>query len=68
MNTTTSLKLYGSLICPYVQRVRSVLLYLNLPFEYQEVDLFTYENREPWYKAKNPMGTVPTLEVDGVVS
>ncbi len=41
MATPSKLILYGCLICPYVQRVRTALEFLKVPYDYEEVDLIT---------------------------
>lgn len=45
-------------------RVRLTLHQLEIPFEYQEVDILKGETREPWFLAKNPAGQIPLLELD----
>jgi glutathione S-transferase len=44
-------------------RVRNVLAYKNLKYEYKPVDLFAHENLKPEYRKVNPNQRVPTLEI-----
>lgn len=46
-------------------RVRIALNLLGLPYTARTVDLLSGENRGPAYRALNPQGLVPTLEIDG---
>ena len=48
-------------------RVRWLLAELDMPHEVALVDVFLSEGRKPEYRAKNPHGFVPALEVDGQV-
>jgi maleylacetoacetate isomerase len=50
---------------PY--RVRIALNLKNLAYDYAPVNLVTGEQREAAYRAVNPQGLVPALEVDGHV-
>lgn len=47
-------------------RVRIALNLLGLPFESRPVDLLKGEQRGPANLARNPLGLVPTLEIDGL--
>lgn len=60
----SNLKLYGALICPYVQRVRFLLEEAKIPYEYQEINLLAKEHNEEWYKTINPSMKVPSLILD----
>lgn len=44
-------------------RVRSVLAFKNIPYEYRGVSLYTGEQHSEAFKAINPAGMVPTLLV-----
>ncbi|THV04417.1 hypothetical protein K435DRAFT_816962 [Dendrothele bispora CBS 962.96] len=55
--------LFGSCFCPYVQRVWAAFEYLQIPYQYYEVD--------PYKKPKDllelsPKGLVPALRLDNV--
>ncbi|CCW60523.1 unnamed protein product [Phytomonas sp. EM1] len=52
------LVLYGSTLCPFVDRVRLACVLRKVPVFHVEVDL---SNTPPWYSYINPRGTVPTL-------
>jgi glutathione S-transferase len=45
-------------------KVRLVLRWLGIPFEYHEVDILKGESRTPSFIAKNPFGQIPVLELD----
>ena len=45
-------------------RVRIALAYKNVAYEYRAVNLLSQENRSDDYTALNPIGQVPTLELD----
>ena len=47
------------------QKVLYVLEELNLPYEFQLVDLFNRENKKPHILKLNPIGKVPILVHDG---
>ena len=49
--------LYGHHLCPFVERVRIVLAYHQLPHQPVEMDL---TKRPRWYKLLNPGRKVPT--------
>ena len=48
-------------------RTRLALNWKGVPFEYVGVNLVEGEQHSDAYKAKNPQGLVPALEVDGVM-
>jgi maleylacetoacetate isomerase len=48
-------------------RVRIALEYLGIPYRKAPVDLLKGEQRAEDYRAINPQGLVPTLEIDGQV-
>lgn len=47
-------------------RVRIALAYKNLPYEPRFVNLLEGEQKKPENLARNPIGHVPTLTIDGV--
>ncbi|XP_055892643.1 glutathione S-transferase omega-1-like isoform X2 [Biomphalaria glabrata] len=47
--------------CPYAQRTRLVLAHKNIPYETINVNLV---DKPEWFFEKNPLGLVPTLELD----
>lgn len=58
------MKLYDSTTAPNPRRVRIFLAEKGLEVPMVQVDIVSAENRKPEYLAKNPMGTVPMLELD----
>ena len=56
-----TIQLYGCLICPYVQRVRTTLEYLNLDYAYVEKDLLTGKNKQSDYLKIVPSGQIPAI-------
>ena len=60
------MRLYGFWRSSATWRVRIALAYKNLPYEYLPVDLRKDggEQNKPPFRAKNPMGRVPVLELD----
>jgi glutathione S-transferase len=57
-------KLYDSKMAPNPRRVRIFLAEKGVEVPTVQVDLAKAENRSAEYLAKNPMGTVPLLELD----
>src|SRR5437867_883500 len=53
--------LYSAEMCPFAQRVRSVLVHLDMPFELRMVDL---DRRDPEFLRNSPTGIIPLL-LDG---
>jgi len=53
------LRVYSMRFCPYAQRTRLVLDYLQIPHEVVNINL---KDKPDWFLARNPFGTVPTLE------
>jgi glutathione S-transferase len=45
-------------------KIRLALAQLNIPVEYQVVDLLAAETRQAGFLAINPMGQIPVLELD----
>jgi len=58
------MKLYDSRMAPNPRRVRIFLAEKGIEVPVVQVDLAKAENRAPGYLAKNPMGTLPLLELD----
>ena len=58
-----ALKLYGNLVCPYVQRARIVAMEKNIPMQF--VTIAPGAPAPKWFAAINPKMTVPTLNVAG---
>ena len=48
-------------------RTRLALNWKGVPYEYVGVNLVEGEQHSDAYKAKNPQGLVPALEVDGEI-
>jgi maleylacetoacetate isomerase len=48
-------------------RVRIALEHLGIPYRKEPVDLLKGEQRSEDYRAINPQGLVPTLDIDGLV-
>ncbi|MEH6516356.1 MAG: glutathione S-transferase family protein [Halioglobus sp.] len=59
-----ALILYGSKLSPYSYRIELLLHYLQLPYEYIEVELSEESLRAPEFLAINPLGEVPVLLAD----
>jgi len=58
------MRLYSFWRSSSTYRVRIVLHWKGVPFEYVPVNLLRGEQHAPEYRAKNPLGTVPALEVE----
>jgi glutathione S-transferase len=58
------MKIYDSKVAPNPRRVRIFLAEKGIEVPYEEVDLNSAVNRGPEFRKKNPMGTVPVLELD----
>uniref|UniRef100_F7AV59 Glutathione S-transferase omega n=1 Tax=Ciona intestinalis TaxID=7719 RepID=F7AV59_CIOIN len=58
------LRVYGMKFCPYVQRLKLVLAAKGVAHETININLLS---KPKWYFTKNPMGKVPTIEIDDVV-
>ena len=58
------MKLYDATIAPNPRRVRMFLAEKGIEVPLEPVDINTAENRKPEFVAKNPMGTLPLLELD----
>ena len=58
------MKIYDSKVAPNPRRARIFLAEKGIEVPYEEVDLGSAINRGPEFRKKNPMGTVPVLELD----
>lgn len=58
------MKIYDSKTAPNPRRVRVFLAEKGIQVPYEEVDIVNAVNRSPEFRKKNPMGTVPVLELD----
>ena len=54
---------YWSSVCS--QKARMCLAEKGLEWQSRHVDIFRFENYEPWYTKLNPKAVVPTLDHDG---
>ena len=58
------MKIYNSQTAPNPRRVRIFLAEKGIQVPYEEVDINNAVNRTPEFRKKNPMGTLPVLELD----
>jgi glutathione S-transferase len=58
------MKIYNSSTAPNPRRVRVFLAEKGIQVPYEEVDLVKAVNRGPEFRKKNPLATVPVLELD----
>ena len=58
------MKLYDSAMAPNPRRVRIFLAEKGIDVPLEQVDIGKAENRKEPFLAKNPMGTLPVLELD----
>lgn len=58
------MKYYDLPASPNARRVRILMAEKDLDIPTQVVDMMKGENKEPWYLAKNSLGTMPVLELD----
>jgi glutathione S-transferase len=56
--------LYDSAMAPNPRRVRIFLAEKGIEIPIEQVNIATAENREPPFRAKNSLGTLPVLELD----
>ena len=61
------LKFYGSDLSSPSNKVRFTANYLNLPHEYQRVNLRNGEQKQEWFLKLNPVGKIPVMDDDGFV-
>jgi glutathione S-transferase len=58
------MKIYESRNAPNPRRVRIFLAEKGIQVPYEEIDIVKAVNRGPEFRQKNPLGTVPVLELD----
>jgi glutathione S-transferase len=58
------MKIYDSKTAPNPRRVRIFLAEKGIQVPYEDVDINNAVNRGPEFRKKNPMGTLPVLELD----
>ncbi|ESN94052.1 hypothetical protein HELRODRAFT_180212 [Helobdella robusta] len=58
------LRLYSMRFCPYAERTRMILQFLNVPHEIVNINL---RDKPDWFVERNPLGLVPVLEIDDKV-
>jgi len=58
------MKIYESNTAPNPRRVRVFLAEKGIQVPYEQVDIGNAVNRQAEFRKKNPMGTVPVLELD----
>ena len=58
------MKIYDSNTAPNPRRVRIFLAEKGVAVPYEQVDITKADNRSPAFRAKNPLGTLPVLELD----
>ena len=58
------MKVHDSKAAPNPRRVRIFVAEKGLDVPFEEVDIMNAVNRQAEFRQKNPMGTVPVLELD----
>ncbi|MFT4941394.1 MAG: glutathione S-transferase [Paraglaciecola sp.] len=58
------MKIFETRTAPSPRRVRIFLSEKNIPMDYVQLDIEKGENLSPQFKAKNPVGKVPILQLD----
>jgi glutathione S-transferase len=58
------MKIYDSKSAPNPRRVRVFLAEKGVEIAYEQIDIASGANRSAEFRAKNPMGTLPVLELD----
>src|SRR5262245_66223029 len=58
------MKLYDSKTAPNPRRVRIFLAEKGITVPVEQVDIVSAQNRSAEFRGKNPMGTLPVLELD----
>ena len=58
------MKIYDSQTAPNPRRVRIFLAEKGIAVPYEQVDIVKADNRAAEFRAKNPLGTLPVLELD----
>nr|ADC35418.1 glutathione S-transferase [Pinctada fucata] len=62
--TPGMMRMYNMQFCPFAQRTKLVLEYKEIPHEVVNVNL---KYKPDWFRARNPLGLVPTLELGDIV-
>jgi glutathione S-transferase len=57
------LRVYGDMISGNCYKIKLLLNHLDMPHEWQHVDIMKGESRTPAFLARNPNGRVPMLEL-----
>lgn len=60
-----TITVYGSSLSTYVRTVRLLLEEAGAEYDLKDIDFFKGEHHSPEYRAINPFGKIPTLEVNG---
>jgi glutathione S-transferase len=58
------MKIYDSQTAPNPRRVRIFLAEKGIEVPFEQVDIVKADNRSPEFRRKNPLGTLPVLELD----
>jgi glutathione S-transferase len=58
------MKIYDSQTAPNPRRVRIFLAEKGIAVPYEQVDIVKADNRSAEFRTKNPLGTLPVLELD----
>lgn len=58
-------RVYGDSISGNCYKIKLVLHELDLPYEWEEIDILSGDTRRPGFLARNPNGKVPVLDVEG---
>jgi len=58
------MKIYDSQTAPNPRRVRMFLAEKGIEVPYEQVDIVKADNRSAEFRRKNPLGTLPVLELD----
>jgi len=63
--TKDKLRIYNMRFCPYAQRTLLALQAKQIPHEVVNISL---ANKPDWYLERNPLGKVPSLELNGKIT
>lgn len=58
------LNVYGMSLSGNCYKIKLLLTQLNMPFSWQEIDIMKGETSTPEFRARNPNGQVPVLEIE----
>lgn len=67
MQPARPITLYGLKLSGHSHRAELMLRLLDLPFAFEEVDIFSGVQRTPAFQQLNPFGTVPVIDDAGAV-